>query len=364
MADRQHHLTFALDELMVPDDVELHGPHGLDDGCTRDQLPRLATTAGVQMTGRLVPIALAIGLCSITAPCIAQASRLLERREVRVDGHPMTVWGKRPATEARGAILLVHGRTWSSRPNFDLRVPDSRSNASLMDALVARGYAVYALDQRGYGGTPRDSSGWLTPDRAERDVSAVLDWVRARQETGNGSRPRGAHVAPAVLLGYSRGSQVAMLVAQRNPEKIAGLVLYGYPDPAGRAGVQDPAVPPRRHTTAAAAGEDFISPAVTPPGVKEAYVRTATLTDSIRTDWKLESQFAEIDPALVHTPTLLIDGERDPYASAANHPAVFARLGTGDKWWVMLPGADHAAHLELQDAFVNALVAFMERRSP
>jgi pimeloyl-ACP methyl ester carboxylesterase len=140
-------------------------------------------------------------------------------------------------------------------------------------------------------------------------------------------------------------------------------VLYGYPDPgAGRAAAPDLVIPPRRRTTAAAAGEDFISPAVTPAGVKDAYVRTATTTDSIRADWRLESQFSALDPARVRVPTLLLDGERDPYANASNHPAVFARLGTADRWWVVLPGADHAAHLELQQAFVNALVAFMERR--
>jgi alpha-beta hydrolase superfamily lysophospholipase len=293
----------------------------------------------------------------------AQSTPILERREVRVDRHPMTVWSKRPPTESRGAILLVHGRTWSARPNFDLRVPDGGTNVSLMDALVARGYAVYALDQRGYGGTPRDESGWLTPDRAERDVSAVLDWVQARQETGNGARNRRAPVSPPVLLGYSRGSQVAMLVAQRHPEKISALVLYGYPDPgAGRATAPDPAVPARHRTTAAGAAEDFISPAVTPPGVKDAYVRAATTMDTVRADWKLESQFTAIDPALVRTPTLLLDGERDPYANASNHPAFFSRLGTADRWWVVLAGADHVAHLELQREFVNALVAFMERR--
>ena len=292
----------------------------------------------------------------------AQSTPILERREVRVDGHPMTVWSKRPPTEVSGSVLLVHGRTWSARPNFDLRVPGA--SVSLMDALVARGYAVYALDQRGYGGTPRDSSGWLTPDRAERDVSAVLDWVRAREETGNGSRVRRVPVEKPVLLGYSRGAQVAMLVAQRHPDKLAGLVLYGYPDPgAGRtAAAPDPIVPPRRRTTAAAAGDDFISPAVTPAGVKEAYVRAATTMDSIRVDWMLETQFSALDAALVHTPTLLLDGERDPYANASNHPAFFARLGTADRWWVVLPGADHAAHLETQGAFVNALVAFMKRR--
>lgn len=293
----------------------------------------------------------ALIICVATA-LPAQTPRSLERHEVRVDGHPLTVWSKRPTVGERGSILLVHGRTWSARPNFDLHVPGSRDNASLMDALVARGYAVYAIDQRGYGATPRDRTGWLTPDRAERDVSAVLDWVR----TVKGSRG-----APA-LLGYSRGSQVAMLVAQRHPDKLAGLVLYGYPDPGANAPVAaDPAMPLRQRTTAAGAGEDFISPDVTPPGVKDAYVGTATTTDSIRADWKDERQFLAIDPSKVHVPTLLLDGERDPYANASNHPAFFPRLGTADRWWVVLPGADHAAHLELQRAFVNALVAFMER---
>jgi pimeloyl-ACP methyl ester carboxylesterase len=300
---------------------------------------------------------------ALAAPVGAQSTPILERREVRVDGHPMTVWSKRPPTESSGAILLVHGRTWSARPNFDLRVPDGGTRVSLMDALVARGYAVYALDQRGYGGTPRDASGWLTPDRAERDVSAVLDWVQARQETGNGSRSRRAPLSPPALLGYSRGARVAALVAQRHPEKISALVLYGYPDPGvGRAAAPVAEAPARHRTTEAEAAADFISPAVTPPGVKDAYVRAATTMDSIRVDWTQEAQFAAIDPTLVRTPTLLLDGERDPVANAANHPAFFSHLGTADRWWVVLPGADHVAHLERQGAFVNALVAFMERR--
>lgn len=297
-------------------------------------------------------------------PAGAQSSPLLERREVRADGHPVSVWSKRPPTRARGAIVLVHGRTWSARPNFDLRVP----GASLMDALVAEGYAAYAVDLRGYGGTPRDGSGWLTPDRAARDVSTVLEWVRAREEKGSGARgrlPRGSGGVRPTLLGYSQGAMVSMLVAQRHPELISGMVLFGYPYPGDGAAASaqpDPAAPPRQRTTAAAAGEDFISPAVTPPGVKEAYVGTATTTDSIRADWRLLSQFAELDPAKVLVPTLLLDGERDPYANAADHPRFFAALGTADRWWVVLPGVDHAAHLETTGAFVNAVLSFVERR--
>ena len=61
------------------------------------------------------------------------------------------------------------------------------------------------------------------------------------------------------------------------------------------------------------------------------------------------------------TPVLLINGERDPYANAAGLPAFFSRLTGVDRRWVVLANADHAAHLERQAAFVNAVVSFMER---
>jgi pimeloyl-ACP methyl ester carboxylesterase len=283
----------------------------------------------------------------------SQSAPILERREVRADGHPLTVWSKRPPTAAKGAIVLLHGRTWSARPNFDLQVPGSRS--SLMDALVSRGYAVYALDARGYGGTPRDTTEWLTPERAERDVSAVLGWVRAR--VGGVGRP-----APT-LLGYSRGAQVALLVAQRHPAQVAGVALYGFPQDVTKPFTAAPeaATPLKRRTTAAGAAEDFITPDSTPAGVREAYVRDAIARDSIRVDWRHEEQFAVLDPTVVRTPVLVINGERDPYANAASLPVFFSRLAGMDRWWVVLAHADHAAHLERQTAFVNAVVSFMER---
>jgi pimeloyl-ACP methyl ester carboxylesterase len=314
----------------------------------RDSLPSM------KIPRRLVSLLLCVAALQPRV-ALSQSTPILERREVRADGHPLSVWSKRPPTTAKGAIVLLHGRTWSARPNFDLHVAGQR--VSLMDALVARGYAVYALDARGYGGTPRDSSGWLTPERAERDVSAVLAWVRAR-EGGDG------RTAPT-LLGYSRGAQVALLVAQRHPAQISGVALYGFPQDVTKPVTAPPEAPEpaRRRTTAAGAAEDFITPDSTPAGVRDAYVRDAIARDSIRVDWRHEEQFAALDPTAVKTPVLVINGERDPYANAAGLPTFFSRLSGVDHWWVVLAHADHAAHLERQPAFVNAVVSFMERAS-
>ena len=291
----------------------------------------------------------------------AAASQLgaqgLTRNDVAAsDGHHLILWSKAPTTQARGEVVLLHGRTWSARPNFDLQVAGQR--VSVMDALVAKGYAVYALDQRGYGATARDKSGWLTPDRAADDAAAVLDWVAARAPSHR----------RAALLGYSRGSATAMLAAQQHPEKLSTLIMYGpYHDVEQPPEIpEEPKTPPRARTTAEGAAEDFISPEMTPAGVKVAYVKSATTLDPVRVDWRHEEQFNVLDPAKLRTPILVIHGEKDPYAAGAGMPNFFAKLAAVDHAWVVLAGTDHVAHLERQGAFVQALVSFLERdgRSP
>jgi pimeloyl-ACP methyl ester carboxylesterase len=292
------------------------------------------------------------GALFVALPLTPLAPTAPARYSVRTDdGHSLVVWGKKPAGAARGEIILLHGRTWSALPNFDLQVPGR--SVSLMDAFVAEGYAVYAVDQRGYGASKRDATGWLTPDRAARDAADVIDWVAAQSPN---------HRAPA-LLGYSRGSTTAVLAAQRNPRKVSALVLYGFPydmtSPPGPA--EEPKKPLRERTTAEGAGEDFISPDSTAPGVKEAYVRAALRSDPVRVDWRRDQQWAEIDPRAVHTPTLFINGENDPVAEAGNIPAFLTNMSERDREWIVLARSDHVAHLERQSAFVNGVVGFLNR---
>ncbi len=117
------------------------------------------------------------------------AAQDLVRHTVISDGHSMAVWEKSP-TAPQAVVLLVHGRTWSTRPDFDLQV--SGEDLSLMDGLVEMGLASFGVDLRGYGETPRDESGWNTPDRAAADVAKLLAWLRAR-----------APERPVYLFGWS-----------------------------------------------------------------------------------------------------------------------------------------------------------------
>lgn len=261
------------------------------------------------------------------------------------DGFQLTLWRKALA-HPRRAVLLLHGRTWSALPDFDLQVPGEAR--SFMDALVAEGYAAYALDLRGYGATPRDPTGWLDPARAADDVAAALRTI--------GDRP--------AVFGWSLGSMVAQLATQRHPELVGALILFGYPaDPERpRPASPEPSTPPRRPTTAAAAAEDFVAPGVISARAIAAYVAAATTSDPIKVDWRDEQAWNALSPEAVRVPTLVLQAELDPYAKLDAHARLFTRLGTLDRQWVVIPGGDHAALLEdTAPRLIAAIRGFLER---
>ncbi len=303
--------------------------------------------------GRAVRRLAAVGLVALAAGSVgAQGAPPLEHFTVPVDGHPLAVWARRPP-HPQGAILLVHGRTWSARPDFDLQVPGEPR--SVLAGLAARGYAAYAVDLRGYGGTPADASGWDTPDRAAADVAAVLDWVQAQGPT----------LGAPVLFGWSNGATISQLVAQRWPSRMSVLALIGYwwnPDTTLAADTATGPAPVVRNTAEAAAS-DFITPSAIDDRVKDAYVQAALAADPVYAEWRARDQYNALDPAQVRVPTLLLQGEHDPLARTDWQAAFFTRLGTSDREWLMIAGGDHAAILEnTQREVLDAVVAFLHRR--
>jgi pimeloyl-ACP methyl ester carboxylesterase len=274
----------------------------------------------------------------------------LQRHTVDSDGHPMALWEK-SAAGATEAILLVHGRTWSALPDFDLQV--AGEELSLMDGLVEAGYAVYAVDLRGYGQTPRDETGWLTPNRAADDVANVIGWI-AEQDEWHG-KPH--------LFGWSMGSTISQLTVQRHPGMVASLSLFGYwrdddvDLPPDEPGIE----PPRETNTAEAAASDFITPGSISQEAVAAYVAQALAADPVRVDVRSMDQYNALDASLIDVPTLVIAGEFDPLAPPEREAKLFIRLGTGHKQYVSVPGGDHAAFLEKPRAyFIHELVGFLE----
>jgi pimeloyl-ACP methyl ester carboxylesterase len=259
------------------------------------------------------------------------------------------VW-ETSAKDASEAILLVHGKTWSALPDFDLQVDGE--DLSLMDGLVAEGYAVYAVDLRGYGETPRDDSGWLTPERAADDLAIVLEWISGRKEWR-----RKPH-----LFGWSMGATRSQLMEQRHPGLTSSLILFGYwrdddvPFPPDEPGIE----PQELANTALAAASDFITPGSISQEAIDRYVEMALAADPIRVDLRGQDQYNALDASRIMVPTLVMQGEFDPLGPTAYQAKLFARIGAGHKQWVVIPGGDHAAFMETPRAlFIHSLVNFL-----
>jgi 3-oxoadipate enol-lactonase len=96
------------------------------------------------------------------------------------------------------AVLLLHGWTASADLNF-----------FQVYAELARSYRVIALDLRGHGRGMRSTEPFTLEDCAD-DAAALLGQLGARS---------------VVVVGYSMGGPVGLLLARRHPGTVAALVM-------------------------------------------------------------------------------------------------------------------------------------------
>jgi len=287
--------------------------------------------------------------CGVATDKVSVKAELI-RHTVMADGHPIALWEK-SAANATEAILLVHGRTWSALPDFDLQIDGEE--LSLMDGLVEEGYAVYAIDLRGYGETPRDETEWLTPDRSADDVASVVSWI---------AESKAWQVQPH-LFGWSMGSTIAQLTVQRHPDLVSSLTLFGYwHDPDIQYPADEEDIEPLKETnTAKAAASDFILPGSISQKAIDTYVAEALKADPIKVDLKNLDQYNALDGSEIRIPVLILQGEHDPVAPVEIQAKLYMSLSTGHKQWITAPGGDHAAFMETpRDYFIHSLVSFFE----
>lgn len=281
------------------------------------------------------------------------------------DEHPLSVYGisSLEPKENQNILLLLHGRTWSSVPVYHLlggpkNAAKGLESRSLMESLLSRNIQPYAMDFRGFGGTPLDASRSVEPNRCVEDVESVLSWIKDRH----------GPQAEVNLLGWSQGALVAQLAAQRRRPPFSKLILYGSIfDPMVRYPREPLYVRNRANArpianTYDAAVEDFTIEGTIPPEPARIFAEAALLSDPIKANWTQQHQFNNCDPARIHMPTLVVAGDQDPYSPLHVQQELFANLGRGsDKTWSILADSDHAAHLlQGRHRFANIVASFLQ----
>lgn len=329
-------------------------------------------------------------------PLFKDASHLLNGLDTYIveaeDGHPISLYGihsisnsndKDSSIEAnatanikRRPILMLHGRTWSSVPVYHLLGGNqcdrgiSHHSRSLMEAFYDAGLQPYCMDFRGFGGTPKDSTNYVIPNRCVMDIECVLKYIADKHNNVTLDH----NYLPA-LMGWSQGALVAQLLAQKSPNLISKLILYG--------SIYDPLVSyPRQplyvtndvldstssldgvvENTFNSAIEDFTVEGSIPPAAAIEFAEAALSSDPIKAQWHYLCQFNNCDPARVHVPTLVVAGDQDPYAPLRVQSELFTNLGRGaDRTWSIISDADHAVHLldGGRERFLNVVKSFVD----
>ena len=131
------------------------------------------------------------------------ATRLTEDHYIATDGTVLPLRSWRPDRTPDAVILALHGFNDYSNA-FALPAP----------ALVARGIAIYAYDQRGFGAAPNRGH-WAGADIMADDAADAARLLRQKYPD-----------RPLYLLGESMGGALAILAATRpHPAPVDGVIL-------------------------------------------------------------------------------------------------------------------------------------------
>ncbi|MEU0129034.1 alpha/beta fold hydrolase [Streptomyces sp. NPDC006289] len=248
------------------------------------------------------------------------------------DGLTLRYWSwSRNPDASLPPVVLLHGFAAHARLNWE--------GPGVVEALVARGRRVYALDARGHGESDGPhTDAYYGESLMARDVRLLIDRIGADR----------VHVA-----GYSMGAVVAILAAG-DDARISRLVAGGIGAGAVEVGGLDTRVIPPELVSAALTAEDA---ADAPERTRAFRVLADTAgCDRLALAAQIRSVHRDALPLdRIVVPTLVVAGAGDPLAT---RPEVLASAIGGAELEV-LPG-DHLTAVR-DPGFAAAIATFLAR---
>jgi 3-oxoadipate enol-lactonase len=244
-------------------------------------------------------------------------------------------------------VVLLHG--------FPL---DRRMWRFQIGALTGNGYRLILPDLVGHGQT--DPVEITAVDTMADDVAALLERL---------------HIPKAIVAGFSMGGYVALALAERHPQRLAGLILLDT-----RAGADSAEAKAKRNTTLQEVeerGTRVVAAAMAPKMFTEATrTRQRLLAEEVRDMMLKQSKLGVMaaiaalrdrpdrTPALrqIQVPTLILVGDHDAVTPPSEAQAMAAAV-PGAKL-VTIPGAAHLAPMEQPEAVTTALLDWLDVVAP
>lgn len=266
----------------------------------------------------------------------------------------------------RGTILFVHGSSVSSTPVFDLQIA-GRPESSTMDWFARLGYDTWCFDCEGYGKSDKTRDMNATIADGADDVTVVSEYI----QTQNGGKKM-------MLYGSSSGALRAALFAERHPERVARLAL----DAFVWTGEGSPTLAERKKRLAAyrASNRRPIDremirsiftrdhPGTSDLTIVEAFADAVLALDtSVPTGTYIDmsANLPVCDPEKLKVPTLIMRGQYDGIAGFQDLTNYFAKIATGDKQFIVMPGIAHTSTRSKNFALVyHLLESFFGQPAP
>jgi pimeloyl-ACP methyl ester carboxylesterase len=218
-------------------------------------------------------------------------------------------------------VVLLHGGLGNSG-NWGYQVPVS----------IKRGYQTVVIDSRGHGRSTRDTRPYRYELMAS-DVLATMDKLKLEQAT---------------LIGWSDGACTALVLADRVPERVAGVFFFACNmDPSGTKEFEFTPVVERcfnRHV------KDYAQLSPTPDQFKE-------FSDAVGLMQKTQPNYSAHDLAGISVPVTIVHSEHDEFIKREHAEYLARRIP--DAEFILLPEVSHFAPLQRPEEFNRAVLAFL-----
>jgi pimeloyl-ACP methyl ester carboxylesterase len=223
-------------------------------------------------------------------------------------------------------VILLHGGLGHGG-NWGYQVP----------ALVENGYRAILIDSRGHGRSTRDERPY-TYELMMGDVLAVMDIL---------------HIQRAGFVGWSDGAVVALMLADQDPKRTAGVFFFACNmDPSGAREFEFTPVIQRcfnRHV------EEYRQLSRTPDRFDE-------FSEAVGVMQRTQPNYSRDELAQIHVPVAIVHGEHDEFIKR-EHAQYLARTIPNAEF-IYLPGVSHFAPLQRPGEFNIVMLAFLRKVLP